>query len=124
MKKIIFIIIAIVVIGGTVLAVSGMGNENSQSNVSSEKQEANTVTIKDYTFTPQRITVKKGTTVTWTNNDIAKHNVAPDKEQKGMAAGPLLSQNQNYTYTFTTPGIYNYHCDPHPYMKGVVEVTE
>src|SRR3989338_1937486 len=34
----------------------------------------------------------------------------------------LLGQGETYSYTFSTPGIFNYHCAPHPYMKGKIIV--
>lgn len=81
----------------------------------------NAILIEDYTFKPATLTVKKGTIVTWTNKDIAKHTITGD------AGGPkseLFGQRQTYGYTFDTVGTFPYHCEPHPYMKGTVEVVE
>ncbi len=52
-------------------------NSNTSTNSAADAtpQAANSVTIKDYKFAPQNITVKKGTTVTLTNQDSTKHNV-------------------------------------------------
>jgi amicyanin len=100
-------------------------NTSSQSNTDANPQSTNTVEIKDYKFGPQNITVKKGTTVTWTNRDDAKHNVVAQGEN--AANGPkseLLAKDQTYTYTFNTAGTFNYRCEPHPYMTGMVTVTE
>ncbi len=85
----------------------------------------NSVEIKDYAFTPQMLTVKKGTTVTWTNRDQARHNVVA--QGSNADTGPksdLLSTGQSYTYTFNEVGTYDYLCEPHPYMKARVVVTE
>ncbi|MBC7764492.1 cupredoxin domain-containing protein [Microbacteriaceae bacterium] len=82
----------------------------------------NMVAIENFNFAPTAITVKKGTTVTWTNNDSVKHNVVGDNLD--ALKGPLLEKGKSYTYTFTTVGTFTYHCDPHPYMKGTVTVTE
>ena len=83
--------------------------------------QSNRVTIHDYSFLPATLTVKKGTTVTWTNDDIAKHTVTGDH------SGPssdFFGQGQSYSYTFDAPGTYPYHCEPHPYMTATVVVTE
>ncbi|MBW3538138.1 cupredoxin family copper-binding protein [Candidatus Parcubacteria bacterium] len=83
------------------------------------------VTVQGFAFKPAVLTVKKGTTVTWTNRDSAKHNVvsAEDSPAQGLN-GPLLAKGESYEYTFTETGTYQYFCEPHPYMKGTVEVTE
>jgi amicyanin len=89
-----------------------------QNNGSAE--ETNSVTIENFAFNPATITVKKGTTVTWTNKDSAAHTVTTDS-----GSGPtsqLLNQGDSYTFTFNTAGTFNYHCQPHPNMKGTVIV--
>lgn len=82
------------------------------------------VTIDDMAFSPKEITVKVGTTVTWTNQDTVSHDV---KDDDGSADGPsseLLGQGESYSFTFKKAGTYNYHCTPHPFMKATVIVTE
>ena len=37
---------------------------------------ASTVSIDNFTFKPQTVTVKAGTTVTWTNKDDIPHGIA------------------------------------------------
>ncbi len=81
--------------------------------------------IADFAFTKSDLTIKKGTKVTWTNKDSAKHDVTPDTEDPGfVGSGKLLAKGESYSYTFTTPGKYSYNCSPHPYMKGTIEVVE
>ncbi|MES2953384.1 MAG: cupredoxin family copper-binding protein [Patescibacteria group bacterium] len=77
--------------------------------------------IKGYAFAPGVIKVKKGTTVTWTNMDSVGHSVVADS---GKWTSDLLAKGQTYSYTFDAVGTVAYHCGPHPYMKGTVEVTE
>ncbi len=85
-------------------------------------QAANAVTIEKYAYGPATLTVKKGTTVTWTNKDVAKHTVTVDSGTGPASA--FFGQNETYSYTFDTVGVFPYHCEPHPYMKGTVEVVE
>jgi len=72
-------------------------------------------------YSPTTITVVIGVnnTVTWTNNDNIAHTVTADN---GVFDSGLLNQGQTWTYTFTTPGTYAYHCSIHPWMKGTVVV--
>lgn len=80
--------------------------------------------IKDFAFAQKSLKIKKGTTVTWTNRDDARHDVAPDTESDAFRGGPLLAQGESYSFTFNTAGTYSYICSPHPYMKASVEVVE
>jgi amicyanin len=99
-------------------------SEQAQQPSSAPASQTDKVTIQDYSFTPAKITVKKGTTVTWTNQDSIQHNVMPDNPSDAFKEGPLLSKGESYSFTFNTAGTYTYHCSPHPFMKGTVEVTE
>ena len=95
------------------------GQEAQTKTVAADK-----VRIQDFAFTPETITVKKGTAVTWTNQDTTKHTVSPNQETADFKASGLLAQGQTYTVTFTTAGTFPYHCAPHPDMKGTVIVTD
>ncbi|WP_424357895.1 cupredoxin domain-containing protein [Methanocella sp. MCL-LM] len=75
------------------------------------------VDMKNNMFTPQEITIQAGDTVTWTNQDQAKHDV-----NFGDFKSPLLSKGETYSHTFETAGTYDYVCDVHPFMKGRVIV--
>jgi plastocyanin len=78
-----------------------------------------TAKIDNFTFEPATLTVKAGTTVTWINEDDIPHTVvASDRSFKSKA----LDTDDKFSFTFTTPGSYEYFCSLHPYMKAVVEV--
>jgi amicyanin len=78
------------------------------------------VSIENFAYSPAELVVSVGDTVTWTNKDQVKHNVASDEGNE--LAGPLLAQNESYSHTFNAPGIYAYHCTPHPFMKAKIIV--
>lgn len=77
-------------------------------------------------FTPDNITVTIGVnnTVTWTNNDASIHTVTSTTIPAGAVPfdSGYLNIGQNFTYAFTTPGVYEYHCQLHPWMIGFVTV--
>lgn len=81
---------------------------------------ANSVTIKNFAFSPARVTVKVGTTVTWTNADQDAHTVTA---KSGPFASAALSTGASYKFTFTKPGTYDYLCTIHPFMTATVVVT-
>lgn len=76
--------------------------------------------IQNMAFTSPNIQVKVGTTVTWTNQDSVPHSVT---FKNGMKDSGLLSQGQSFSYTFNTPGIYQYYCTAHPSMVATVTVV-
>lgn len=78
--------------------------------------------IKEFAFAKKSIKITKGTKVTWTNQDDAKHNAF--SKDDGGPKGKLLAQGESYSFIFATAGTFNYICEPHPYMKGVVNVVE
>ena len=79
-----------------------------------------TIAITGYAYDPPILRVKKGTTVTWINHDGAKHTITSDFGPESQ----LLALGEEYQHTFETVGTATYSCEPHPYMKGIVEVTE
>jgi plastocyanin len=76
--------------------------------------------IDNFTFNPQKL-VKAGTTVTWTNNDDIPHAIAAVNKQFKSKA---LDTGDAYSFTFTTPGTYQYSCSLHPHMTGTIVVEE
>jgi len=79
-----------------------------------------TVGIRDFAFTPARIQVATGATVTWTNEDIVPHTVRG--EIGSEMASHLLGKGDKFSYTFPVSGTYSYYCAPHPWMTGEVIV--
>ena len=77
--------------------------------------------IKSMAFQPNRIEITAGTTVTWTNNDPLEHSVTA--VDRSFDSG-LIKSGGTWRYTFTRPGTYQFFCQPHPFMKGVVIVKE
>jgi plastocyanin len=76
------------------------------------------VKIGNFTFGPQELKVKSGTTVTWTNEDDIPHTIVSVNNFRSKA----LDSDDKFSFTFTTPGTYKYFCSLHPHMTGVVVV--
>ena len=78
------------------------------------------VATADFRFDPQRVEVKAGETVRWTNTGQTPHTV----KGSGFFSTPALDAGQSYSYRFTRPGRYPYLCTLHPtLMKGVIVVS-
>lgn len=106
--------------------VSHNSSDNNATTETSSNQatETNNITYKGFAVVQKTVKVKKGTTVTWTNEDNARHDVTPDKETEDFKASKLFGKGETYSVTFNTVGTYSYYCSPHPYMKGTIEVVE
>mgnify|MGYP002336399323 CR=1 FL=1 len=81
--------------------------------------DPNTITMKNMVFSPSRLEVSMGTTVTWVNDDNMVHTVTSDD---GFFSSGDLQPGQKFTYRFSDAGQYNYHCDRHAGMTGAVVV--
>ena len=75
--------------------------------------------IQNFAYQSANIQVRVGTAATWTNQDNVPHSVT---FKHGMKDSGLLSQRQSFSYTFNTPGTYQYYCTVHPYMVATVTV--
>jgi plastocyanin len=88
--------------------------------IANAQTPATAVSIDNFTFTPQKLTVKAGTTVTWTNKDDIPHGIAASNN--AFTRSKALDTNDSYSFTFTTPGTYAYFCYIHPHMTGTIVV--
>jgi plastocyanin len=77
------------------------------------------VAIADFAFAPATLTITAGDTVTWTNEDQIEHTAT---STTGAFDSGLLGQGASFSFTFTTPGTYDYLCTPHPSMTGQIVV--
>jgi plastocyanin len=77
------------------------------------------VKIDNFAFAPQRIVVKAGTTVTWINADDAPHTIVSTTK---LFKSSALDTTDKFSFTFATPGTYEYFCSLHPHMTGAVVV--
>jgi plastocyanin len=90
------------------------------------------VTISDFQYAPDTITIAAGTPVRWTNEGAVSHSATADggSFNSGTLGPPGTDGYGNptagatYTRTFSTQGTFPYHCTVHPTtMHGAVIVT-
>jgi plastocyanin len=82
------------------------------------------VSMRSIQFNPKTLTVKKGTTVEWVNDDSTEHDVTKD-----TGPGPQFSSGtgnletgQTYKIKFDEAGTVKYECTVHPGMTGTIIV--
>jgi plastocyanin len=122
----------------TITATTSANSSVTVSSSSSITSNTTTVLIVNYAYLPADVTVPAGTTVTWVNQDSVGHTVTegdPNSpkpanlrvfDSSGEAVNgkvSLIGAGQSWSYTFTTPGTYEYYCIVHPYMIGYITVT-
>ena len=106
-----------------------LSGSNDQGYEDLRGQSEVTVEVDSNFFTPTKIWVDPGTTVTW-EFVAAGHNVKPDSQPASDLPGTeggrneTLSAGSTYEATLETEGMYSYFCGPHETigMKGAVAV--
>jgi len=77
-------------------------------------------------FIPSSVSIMKGDTVVWSNDDTAAHTVtsgSPANGPSGMFDSSLLIGGKSFEHTFDSSGSVDYFCMVHPWMTGSVQVS-
>jgi len=103
---------------------SGGGGQTSPSS-SGGGGATVSVAMKNIAFQPKSVTVKKGGTVKWTNDDSVGHDVTKEsgpgpKFKSGPAGG--MQSGDTFEQKFPTAGTIKYECTVHPNMRATVTV--
>lgn len=78
------------------------------------------VAIVDFSFQPSSNFVHVGDTVEWTNTGAVAHTVDADSES--FESG-TINPGGGFSATFDEHGVFAYHCDFHPNMRGTIVVN-
>lgn len=119
MNKIILIIAIILLVGvGGYFIFRGGYKTPSQINQQSPTMK-NEIAVQGFAFSPAALTIKKGTMVTWTNNDSVPHNI-----KFNTFNSEILNKGESFQFKFDNAGTYDYTCAIHPTMKGEIVVQD
>jgi plastocyanin len=117
---IIILAIGIIAFFSSYFTGNATSDQNGQGNESPGGETYN-VAIDNFTFSPASVTISKGDTVMWTNNQAnTPHTIISDSGNE-LGSG-TLQQGQTYSHKFNNAGTYSYHCSIHPNMHGIVIV--
>lgn len=116
-----------------VLALGACGSDDKQDSGSAKTEATSSaggaalsgdapVEIVGFEFKPQKITLKPGTKVTWTNGDTAIHSVK-DTSPLATPVSKDMAKGDPFSITYEKPGSYSYICGIHNYMTGTVDVV-
>lgn len=82
-------------------------------------------------FVPKLVNIQLGVDnhVIWTNNDDVAHTVTPDHRAEDSYSGEfgstgVVMPGETYEFLFTEAHEIEYHCEPHPWMKGTLVITK
>jgi plastocyanin len=90
-----------------------------------------------YVKKDERATLEISNLVVWENKDTIPHTVTTDdgyrdaysgvfdsRERPSEEGGAFVMPGLTYEFLFTKAGQYAYHCEPHPWMQGSIEIVE
>jgi len=113
--------LAVIGLGSLLLAACSGGQAATQpAPQPGAAQSGDVVTIQGFAFDPAVLTVKVGTSVTWTNQDGTPHTITSDD---GLWDSGRVGQGTTYVRVFDQAGSFSYHCAIHSSMKGTIVVT-
>jgi len=115
------VFIAMVTIASAMIAANAC-NSNGSNPVSNVPQ--NTVIMMNYAFHPATLTVTKGTTITWKNDDDFTHTSTSNTGDAFTWDTGDVPGGGSATTTFNTAGTFPYYCKIHVAMgmKGTIIV--
>jgi plastocyanin len=93
--------------------------ERSATSTQDDAKGKYAVTIDNFSFMPEGLTIPAGTTVTWVNKDDVPHTVV---STDGKFKSQALDTNEQFSFTFKDAGTYEYYCSVHPKMTAKVVV--
>ncbi|HET9771094.1 MAG TPA: plastocyanin/azurin family copper-binding protein [Acidimicrobiia bacterium] len=122
-------LMSVVLVTGALLAGCG-GDDKKDDGAKAPKAASSStplsgkapVKIVNFEFKPQKVVVKPGTEVTWTNDDTAIHDVK-DTSPLNTPKSKEMAKGDTFSISYASPGTYSYICGIHQYMTGSVEVV-
>ena len=125
MRRIILLmtVAALVLVSALVVVVSAGAHQHQPGETRQQQQQHPTkkVLIKNFRFSPAKITIKRGTRVVWINKDSAAHTATATNKPRSFDSGRLV-QGERFSHTFRRAGKKPYYCELHPDMRGRIIV--
>ena len=102
-------------------SASGTPAASSTSAAKPPSAPVSAISIKSSKYHPKNVTVKVGSTLTWTNNDDVPQSVTSDAP--GLFDSGPLAPGATWKYTFASTGVFPYHSTAKDGVFGSVTVT-
>lgn len=114
------VMLAGAMIGFAIFGALGCKSDSPYSSPAPSNIPPNTVVMSSSSFNPATLTVARGTTVTWRNDDRDVHTSTSDNT--GWDTGDMQS-GASRTTDFNTAGTFRFHCNYHRAMGMVGTIT-
>lgn len=125
-----------IIIGGSIVFVKMSNNDTNTTNETNDNSSKSdisesseilvgsvSISIRNLAYSREKITIKKGSTITWTNEDSMAHTVTSTSSSDSFDSG-TLEKDQTFSKTFNSVGTFDYFCSFHSSMKAEVVVVE
>jgi len=119
LKRLLFIAF-LMVLESAVAGIGAVPTTGPATASATQPAGSTTVSIDNFRFDPEVVTVPVGTRITWINHDDVPHTVTANKK-KEFGSGALDTDDQ-FSHVFSKAGEYAYYCAVHPHMTGRVIV--
>lgn len=106
-------------LAGMLLAASMLALASGHAAAGTPAAGGARVSIANFAFVPQEVTIVRGDAVTWSNDDGSPHAIA---FKDGSAGAESLLPGETFVRVFLQPGSYEYFCAFHNFMIGRVIV--
>jgi plastocyanin len=113
------LILAVATAGVALASLSCSKDSSNPGGSSGGSTPPNTVVMMNTAFSPANLTVAKGTTVTWKNNDGFDHT---STSNTGVWDTGTIAGGASKTTNFPDAGTFDYHCAIHAGMTGKITV--
>ena len=81
------------------------------------------IRIEGYKFLPSEASIRAGDSVHWINREKRTSHSVVFPAEGGLESERLFPE-ESWERRFEKAGRYEYHCGPHPEMKGLIVVSE
>jgi plastocyanin len=113
--------VASVLMSGWLGGCSGRETEPPVQTATAPAAAEQRITIDNFAFDPQVLTVAPGTKVTWVNRDDVPHT-ATSSDSPPKFKSKAIDTDERFSQVFTQPGTYRYFCAVHPKMTATIVV--
>lgn len=111
-------VVAAAIAAALLLTMTSPTRASINSAATASKRATAKVRIPSLTYMPPTLTVKKGTTVVWTNASHTSHSAT----RRGAFDTGVIRPGRSASIRFNRKGTFAYFCTIHPFMHGKIIV--
>ena len=100
------------------------GSATTDSSAGDSNAPPVAITVEQFKFSPQTLTVSRGGEVTWTNKDSILHTATSGRpgSPSGAFDGSMEMAGRTFVQVFNETGTFTFFCSRHEFMTGEIRV--